>query len=322
MLSILVPLGLIIAGFVLLIYGAHSLIKGASSIAKKAGLSDLFIGLTIVAFGTSLPELTANIFAVIRGSFDLAIGEIIGSNISNVLLVLGVAAVIYPLVVHKSTVTRQIPYNLLAAVVLFILANDFLLQVSPQSFISRVDGLIMIILFGFFIYYTFISSKVSGSSEDVKTNKYSYPVSMTLIVGGIVMLTLGGHWAVEGAIAFATMFGLSEALIGLTVVALGTSLPELVTSAMAAMKKNSDIAIGNIIGSNVFNIFWVLGLSALIRPLEFSTILNYDILIFGVAMTILLLFMFVGKKNILQRWQGAILVALYVIYIIYLIIRG
>jgi cation:H+ antiporter len=315
-------LALVIAGFALLIFGAHSLIKGASSVAKRAGLSNLFIGLTIVAFGTSLPELTANIFATIRGNFDIAVGEIIGSNISNVLLVLGVSALIFPLVVRKSTVTKQIPYNLLAIFVLFILANDILAANNHLSFLNRTDGLIMIILFGIFIYYTFINRKVSDGQEGIEFKRYSYPLSLTLIIGGMVMLMLGGDWAVDGAVAIATSLGVSEALIGLTVVALGTSLAELVTSATAAFKRNSDIAIGNIIGSNVFNIFWVLGLSSLIRPLEFLPLLNYDILIFTAAMFILLAFMFVGKKNILQRWQGAVLVVLYVIYIIYLILRG
>ena len=304
MLAFIIALAEIIGGFVLLIYGASTLIKGASSVAKKAGLSNLFIGLTIVAFGTSLPELMANIFATIRGNFDIAIGEIIGSNISNVLLVLGISALIFPLVVHKSTVQKEIPYNLLALFVLFILANDALIEVGPSSFLSRADGIIMIVLFGVFIYSVFINAKVAGSSEDIKIKQYSYPISMALIAAGIVTLAIGGHWAVKGAVSVAGLLGVSEALIGLTVVALGTSLPELVTSAMAAHKKNSDIAIGNIIGSNVFNILWVLGLSATIRSLEFSVMLNYDILIFGAVMAILLAFMFVGKRNILQRWQG------------------
>jgi len=313
----------LVVGLVLLVYGADSLVRGASSVAKKVGLSDLFIGLTVVAFGTSLPELTANIFATLRGSFDIAVGNIVGSNIANILLVLGVAAVIYPLAVHKSTVSRQIPYNLLAIFVLFILANDTLLIASPQSLISRVDGLIMIIMFGIFLYYTFINSRVSGGDqEDIKVKRYSYATSLGLVIGGIVMLTLGGRWVVDGAVAIAEIFGISQALIGLTIIAVGTSLPELFTSAIAAFKKNSDIAIGNIIGSNIFNIFWVLGVSSLIRPLVFSTLLNYDILIFAGASTILLLFMFVGKRNVLQRWQGAVLIILYVIYIIYLILRG
>jgi len=322
MLAFLIPLAEIIGGFVLLIYGANTLIKGASSVAKKAGLSNLFIGLTIVAFGTSLPELMANIFATLRGSFDIAIGEIIGSNISNVLLVLGISALIFPLAVNKSTVQKEIPYNLLALFALFVLANDALIEVNHYSFLGRADGIIMILLFSAFIYSVFINAKVKGKSEDIKIKHYSYPVSMGLITAGIVMLAIGGHWAVQGAVSAASLLGVSEALIGLTVVALGTSLPELATSAIAAYRRNSDIAIGNIIGSNVFNILWVLGLSALIRPLEFSTILNYDILIFGAAMAILLAFMFVGKRNVLQRWQGSTMVGLYVVYVVYLIIRG
>ena len=314
---------LLIVGFGLLIYGADTMIKGASSIAKKAGLSELFIGLTVVAFGTSLPEMVSNVFAVMRGSFDLAIGAVIGSNISNVLLVLGIAALIYPLAVRKSTIHREVPYNFLAIGILFLVANDVFFGNSPMSFISRVDGIILIVIFGLFIYHTFVSGKVSGQdSEEMKTKRYPYSTSTALVVGGIFMLTLGGHFVVSSAVTLATFFGWSEALIGLTIVALGTSLPELATSATAAYKKNSDIAIGNIIGSNVFNIFLVLGISALIRPMNFSGILNYDLLIFLFVMFLLVAFMYVGKRNILQRWQGATMISLYAVYIVYLVLRG
>lgn len=322
MLQTLIAIGSFIFGLVALVYGADSLVKGSSSIAKKAGLSSLFIGLTIVSFGTSLPELVVNIFASLKGSNDIAIGNILGSNIANILLILGVSAVIYPLIVKKGTVRTEIPLSLMAVGALFLLVNDTLFDGSAVSLLSRADGLILLLFFIVFVYYTFSISKKIEGAQDQEVKKYPYHISALLIIGGIIGLVIGGNLLVDGAVAIATYFGLSQALIGLTVVAIGTSLPELATSAVAAYKKQSDIAIGNIVGSNIFNIFWILGLSATINPLEFSITLNSDIAVL-MAITILLsLFIFIGKKNVLQKWQGGVMILLYIIYIIYIVLRG
>lgn len=311
---------LFIVGFYFLIKGADWLVTGASSIAKRLKVSDLMIGLTIVSFGTSAPELVVNILASFNGSGDLAIANIIGSNISNILLILGVSAVIFPLAVKKGTTWKEIPFSLLAVLMLWLLVNDFLIDGQSINILSHSDGLVLLAFFVIFLYYTFGIAKVEGEADDVK--KYSLWMSILLVIAGALGLTFGGQWIVDGAIAIAKMFGMSESLIGLTIVAVGTSLPELAASATAAWKHNSDIAIGNIIGSNIFNVFWILGLSAMIKPIVFNLNLNIDIYVVIAATFLLFLFMFVGRKNILQRWQGVVMLGLYVSYITYLIIRG
>ncbi|MBT4349348.1 calcium/sodium antiporter [bacterium] len=315
-----ITLSLFLVGFYFLIKGADWLVIGASSIAKRLRVSDLMIGLTVVSFGTSAPELIVNLIASFQGSADLAIGNIIGSNISNVLLILGIAAVIYPLAIKKGTIWKEIPFNLLAIVALWLLINDRLIDAGGLSLLSRIDGGILLLFFVIFLYYTFGISKVEGEGEDVK--KHKTWMSILMVIAGMLALAFGGKWIVDGAIVIAQFFGMSERLIGLTIIAIGTSLPELAATAVAAWKHNSDIAIGNIIGSNVFNIFWILGLSSLVKPLFFNTTLNIDIYVMGIATVILFLFMFVGKKNILQRWQGVVMLGLYVAYIVYLALRG
>ena len=280
---------LFIVGFYFLIKGADWLIEGASSVAKKFKVSNLMIGLTVVSFGTSAPELIVNIFASFKGSGDLAIGNIIGSNIANILLILGISAIIFPLAVRKGTVNKEIPLNLLAVFVLWLLANDQLIDNVVFSTLSRIDGAIFLAFFVIFMYYTLGLSKVEGESEEVE--KYSLWKSILMIVGGIVALALGGQWIVDGAIKIAFKFGMSESLVGLTIVAVGTSLPELAASAMAAYKHKADIAIGNVVGSNVFNIFWILGASAIIRPIIFSPALNFDIYFMAFITVLLFLFM-------------------------------
>lgn len=320
--TILISVGLFLLGLIILIVGADSLVRGASSIAKAAGLSALFIGLTVVSFGTSMPELVVNVVASFRGSSDIAIGNILGSNISNILLILGISASIYPLSIRKGTITKAIPFSFLAVVILFILVNDGLFEGTTMSVLSRGDGLILLSIFVIFLYYTFGISKTTDTKKDNTIKKYKYHVATSMIVGGIVGLAVGGQMLVEGAIQLAQYFGLSEALIGLTVIAIGTSLPELATSAIAAFRRQSDIAIGNIVGSNIFNILWILGLSSVIKPLAFSVQLNFDIIVVMVITVLLIAMMFIGKRNILQRWQGTTLVSLYVVYLIYIIFRG
>jgi cation:H+ antiporter len=314
---------ILIVGFVILIYSANYLVKGSSSLAKRAGLSSLFIGLTIVAFGTSLPELAVNLFASFKGSNDIAIGNVIGSNIANILLILGVSSAIYPLAVMKGTVNKEIPFALLAVLAVYILGNDYIFDQGARSSLSRGDGLVFLLFFAIFMYYTASISKNASENPDEQENVqiYSYGMSALMIIGGIIGLVFGGNILVDSAITIAKGFGLSEALIGLTIVAIGTSLPELATSAVAAYKKSSDIAIGNIVGSNIFNIFWILGVSAVINPLTFSDALNVDVMVNIFATVILAILVLIGRKHILQRWQGISMIAMYVLYLAYLVIR-
>lgn len=318
-------------GFALLIKGADLLVDGASSLAKRLGISALVIGLTIVAFGTSTPELIVNILASINGNTDIAIGNILGSNIVNILFILGISAVIYPLAVKKGTVWKEIPLAFLAVIVLTFMANDAFIDNSSFSALTRTDGLVLISFFAIFLYYVFGISKVESSAtvdaEPVKQvestpRAHSLWRSSLMIGGGLLGLVIGGKWIVDGAVVFATGLGVSEALIGLTIVAVGTSLPELATSAVAAYKKDVDIAVGNIVGSNIFNIFWILGVSAIIRPLPFSPMLASDVFVTVLATLLLFISLFVGKRHILERWQGVCFITLYVGYVVYLVFRG
>lgn len=314
---------LFFVGFALLIKGADLLVDGASSLARRTGVSSLVIGLTIVAFGTSAPEFIVNIFASLNGNTDIAMGNILGSNICNILLILGISALIYPLAVQKGTVWKEIPFSFLAVVVVALMANDVLLDNGPLSALTRIDGFILISFFVIFLYYTFGISKVKSSNAvETAPRIYSSWKSFLMIGGGLLGLFLGGKWIIDGAVVFATVLGVSQALIGLTIIAVGTSLPEFATSAVAAYKKNVDIAVGNIVGSNIFNIFWVLGVSAIIRQLPFSQTLMFDVLMLVITTFLLFAFMFIGKKHVLERWQGACFVFLYVAYVAYLIVRG
>lgn len=316
----LLQFGIFIFSFVFLIKGADFLIKGGSSIARRFGISNIVIGLTIVAFGTSAPELLVNVMASINGSSGIVVGNVLGSNIANTLLILGISAIILPLAIRRGTVLIQIPLSLLAIVVLGVVANDILIDGGVVNFVTRIDGIIMLLFFVIFIYYTFSISKAKGESE--KILKYSAAKSIIFILGGMVGLGIGGHFVVSSAVNIAKLFNVSESLIALTIISIGTSLPELATSVVAALKKKPDIAVGNVIGSNIFNIFWVLGFSAVVRPVIFNPILNFDVL-FVIFITILLfVYMFVGKKNVIQKWQGASLATLYVTYIVYLVMRG
>tara|TARA_B100001964_G_C14191092_1_gene581119 strand:+ start:615 stop:1568 length:954 start_codon:yes stop_codon:yes gene_type:complete len=311
---------LFLAGFYFLIKGANWLVEGSSSIAKKYKVSDLMIGLTIVSFGTSSPELFVNLIASFNGNSDLAIANIVGSNISNILLILGIGAIIYPLTIKKGTASTMIPLSMLAVVALWLLVNDILIDGSSFSALTRIDGSVLLLFFIIFIYYTFGIARVEGEKE--KIEEKNILMSVIMIISGMIGLAFGAKWIVDGAIIIANKFNMSESLIGLTIVAIGTSLPELAATAVAAFKHNADIAIGNVIGSNIFNIFWILGLSSVIRPLFFSPVLNFDIYFMGLATLLLLLFIFVGRKNILGKLEGIIFLLIYIVYIIYLVYRG
>lgn len=308
---------LIIIGFVLLIYGANFLIDGSSAIAKRLKITELVIGLTLVAFGTSAPEFFVNILASVKKEADIAIGNILGSNIVNILLILGISSIIYPLTLKKSTVRKEIPLSMLAAIVFVLLAN------GGSSFLglTRADGLILVVFFLFFLYYVFTIGKSKNETFDATIHAHSLARSLILIILGLVGLLIGGNLVVQNAVLVASTLGISEAVIALTIIAVGTSLPELATSVVAAYKKQPDIAVGNIVGSNIFNIFWVLGISSIINPLPFSPVLFFDAGVVIFATLLLFVAMFIGKKHILERWQGIIFVLLYIAYIISLVLR-
>ena len=314
---------LFLVGFVILIKGADLLVDGASAIARRFNISDLVIGLTVVAFGTSTPELFVNIVASVGGNTEIAIGNVLGSNICNVLLILGISAIICPLTVSKGTVWKEIPFSLLAVIVLGLMANDRMIDGGGSSLLTRIDGLVLLAFFTIFLYYSFsIARAVEGMEELLPVKPLSLAKSFLLIIAGLVGLALGGKWIVDGAITIAGSIGMSESLVGLTIVAVGTSLPELATSAMAAYKKNIEIAVGNVVGSNIFNIFFVLGISATIKPLPFRAQSNLDIGVAIASSLFLFLFMFTGKKRSLDRWEGIVSLFLYSGYITFLIISG
>lgn len=302
---------LIIIGFASLIFGANWLVDGASSLAKKKNISDLVIGLTIVAFGTSAPELVVNSIASYDGLPDIVFGNIIGSNNFNLFIILGIAGLIYPITVQSSTAKVEIPISLFAALLLFLLANNFFMNGDTQ--ISRLDGILLAICFLGFIYYVFSQLKRENVEEINPAHKSNLKI-WSLIIFGIGGLILGGKLVVDSGIDIATNLGVSQKIIGLTIIAAGTSLPELVTSIVAAMKKNSDIAIGNVIGSNIFNILLILSISSLISPIDFNINFNQDLYILMGGTIFLMLAMFTGKRKKLDRWEAFILLSFYLIY--------
>lgn len=315
---------LFVVGFVFLIKGADLLVDGSVSIAKRAKISSIVIWLTIVAFGTSMPELVVNLFASTTGHTAIAIGNILWSNIANIFLILGVSAIIFPLVSKKNTSRKEIPLSFLASLVVGLLANDLLIDGNSRySGLTRIDGLILLVFFSLFMVYIFSIAKekdIEIVTELDEIKKISKLRSIVYIILWLIGLAVWGKWIVDGAVQIAMLFGVSQSLIGLTIVAIGTSLPELATSAIAAYKKETDIAIGNVVWSNIFNIFWVLWLSAVIHPLSFTQASNPDILMTIGASLLLFVVLFIGKKHVVQRWQGVLFVLLYLAYVVFLVI--
>lgn len=310
-------------GFVILVLAAGKLVDGASSIATRLGVSDIVIGLTIVAFGTSAPELVVNTFASIEKNSGLVLGNVMGSNIFNVLLILGVCAVIYPLTVKRNTHWLEIPLSFLAAVSVLFVSNDIFFDSEPSNFISRSDGLVFILFFAIFLVYNFEIAKKDNATdgdEVIDKKNYSPLKSIIFIIIGIAGLSLGGKLIVSSAVNIATLFGLSERIIGLTIVSIGTSLPELATSVMAVRKKNVSIAIGNVVGSNIFNIFFILGLSAIINPVDIIPATLSDQFMNVLSGFLLFLFLFTGKRKTLDRWEGVLFLIIYVAYVVMLIL--
>lgn len=306
----------LVLGFVMLVKGADLFVDGASGIATKFGIPQIVIGLTIVAMGTSAPEAAVSITAAFAGNADITIGNIVGSNILNILIILGISALVYPLAIQKSTLIIDIPVVLLATVVLYLLGFD--------GNISRIDGIIMLVVFAAYLFYLFTvakkeasQKKLNGTTENIQseenvTKEISLLKALIFTVIGLVLIVGGSKFVVNSATAIAKALGLSQRFIGLTIVALGTSLPELFTSVTAALKKNSDIAIGNIVGSNIFNILFIVGLSGLIIPVPFATDFRFDTIISGVAAILLLLFCLPKKK--LPRFAGVIMLICYALY--------
>ncbi|PKP19378.1 MAG: sodium:proton exchanger [Bacteroidetes bacterium HGW-Bacteroidetes-21] len=309
----------LLIGLTMIILGANWLVNGASSIAKSYGISDLVIGLTIVGFGTSAPELAINIYAAVKGSADIAIGNVLGSNIANILLILGVSAIIYPLKVANSAKWKEIPISLLAILVLAFFLNDSFFGFSANNSLSRLDGILLLVLMGAFLVYAFKSSKSEIITTEEVGKKIPLWKAIIMILIGLAGLFFGGQIFVDGAIGIARDLGMSERVIGLTIVAIGTSLPELATSVVAAMKKKSDIAVGNVIGSNIFNVFFILGTTAVISPLPFDPAANMDILVATVASLMLFMTTITFGRKIIDRIEGVIFLMVYVGYITYLI---
>ena len=310
----------LIGGLALILLGANGLTDGAAAVAKRFHISDLVIGLTIVALGTSAPELVISTMAALGGSAEMAIGNVVGSNIFNVLAIIGVTAMVIPIKVGEGTMSKEIPLVILCSFVLAFMANDVILDGGSRNIISRIDGLVLLGFFLIFMRYTFAIAR-SGNAEEEETKIKEMPIwkSALFIAGGLAGLIYGGQLFVDGASGIASSLGVSESIIGLTIVAGGTSLPELATSVTAALKKNPGIAIGNVIGSNLFNILFVLGCSATISPLSMGGINNVDM---AVLIGSAILFWLVGwffKKRTITRVEGALLVICYIAYTAYLI---
>lgn len=311
---------LLLAGFVILVKGADFLVGGSSSIAKKFNISNLAIGLTVVALGTSTPELIVSVISAINGKSDAAFGNIIGSNNFNLLFILGVSGLIYPLVVQRNTIKYEVPISLMAASVMLLLVNDQFFTKGASMELSRGESMILLIGFGLFLLYVYRSmSGATDLDEGGKIKIYSTWISIGLVIAGLAMLVGGGKLVVDNAIAIAHHAGLSERIIGLTILAAGTSLPELATSAVAAYRKNTDIAIGNVVGSNIFNVLFILGTTGLIHPVSYNKALNFDVYILMASTVLLMVFMFTLGRRQLDRWEAFILLAGYVTYTIFLI---
>lgn len=314
---------LFVVGFLFLIKGADLLVDGATSIGKKLNISSIIIGLTIVSFGTSLPELLVNLISSYNNTPDIGVGNVLGSNVANILLILGVAALINPLPITKNTYFIEVPFSLTATLLVGFLANASLFNKSTDLAISRADGFVLLFFFFLFMGYVYIASKQKKSEfKDDDYKEMATSKSVILILIGMVGLYFGGQWVVEGSIVIARTFGMSETFIGLTIVAIGTSLPELMTSAVAAFKKDTDIAVGNVVGSNIFNLLWILGLSATIKSIPYDSISNSDIFMIIASSTALILAVVVGKRPIISRWEGFFFLIAYIWYIVFLIERG
>lgn len=317
---------ILILGVALVLFGADKLMDGATGLARRFRINDLVIGLTVVAFGTSLPEFVTSLFAAIKGSSAISLGNVIGSNIFNTLVIVGLTALTRPIWVSKSTLIKDIPFALLASLVFGVLCLDIWLNSGTFNRISRGDGLILLFFFVIFMYYTFSIARKGNEEnlqkkEDTSKQEIQMPywkIALYIVVG-LFGLVFGGNLFVSGASGIALELGVSEAVIGLTLVAGGTSLPELATSVVAARKGNSAIAIGNVIGSNIFNVFFVLGICSVISPMNAESVSMIDIYLLVFSM--FLMWGFASTSRKISRWEGMVMTAFYVAYVGFLILN-
>lgn len=323
-------------GFLLLVKGADYFVDGSSSIARSLRIPSLLIGLTIVAFGTSAPEAAVSVTASIEGQNGIALGNIIGSNIFNLLCVVGMSAFIKPLSVKKSILLKEFPFLILSSVSLLILCNDFVFQNSQNSILSLSDGLVFLMFFGIFIYYlvevsinsrnknrnliTNTNIELSNDDSTYTESNISLSKSIVLSIIGILGIIIGGKLVVDCSSNIALSFGVSQKMVGLTIVSIGTSLPEFITSVVAASKGESDIALGNVIGSNIFNILFILGVSSLITPVSVDPSLFIDILIMIVVTVIA--YIFAIRKKDISKFEGIVLIGSYILYMIYVVLKN
>lgn len=311
----------LILGLALILAGANYLTDGAAAVARRFGISDLVIGLTIVAFGTSAPELVISVMSAAKGSSEIAIGNVVGSNIFNILMIVGCTALVMPISIGKSTMSKEIPLVILSSIVLWACASDMLIDGAADNVLSRADGIVLLAFFLIFMRYTFsIAHNASGNPADATQAKDMKGWAAALaIAGGLAGLILGGRWFVDGASDIARSLGVSESVIGLTIVAAGTSLPELATSVVAALKKNPDIAIGNVVGSSLFNVFFILGTSAVVSPLKVGHISQLDFgTLIGASLLLWLFGQAFGTRRI-TRPEGAVMAACFIAYTVYLV---
>ena len=300
---------LIIAGVAMVLYGADRLTEGASALARRMNVSEIIIGLTIVAAGTSAPELFVSLVSALKGTPDMAIGNVVGSNTMNAMLIVGCAAVVAPMSISRNTVRKDIPFAVAASVLLPLLAID--------AAIGRIDGIILLAGFAAFMYYTLSQAKTGEADSSDETKMQNPWLSVFFVVLGLALLVIGSNIFVDSASRVAYALGLSEAVVGLTIVAGGTSLPELATSVVAARKGQSAIAIGNVIGSNVFNILMILGLTATISPMQIQGITHIDLLM--MLGSIVMVWLFSRTKYTVERWEGALLAVIYIAYVCWLL---
>lgn len=318
----------LIIGLALILVGANILTDGASALAKKWGMSDLIVGLTIVAFGTSAPELVISIMSAAEGNSGIAIGNVVGSNIFNICAIIGITALVTPVKVSKGIMRTDIPLVILSALVLLVMGNNILLDGAQANILTRTNGIILLLFFAIFMYHTFNAAKnptLNESDDDVdKSPVKEMPLlkSIIWIVGGLAGLIFGGDLFVDGASGIASAMGVSDAVIGLTIVAIGTSLPELATSVTAALKGKTAIALGNVIGSNIFNIFLVLGCSATVSPLLFGSVGNVDLLVLTITSLLFWIFGYVYKERTITRIEGGLLLACYIAYMTYIVLTA
>lgn len=312
---------LLLIGFALLIKGADYFVEGSSSIASLLKVPPILVGLTIVAFGTSSPEATVSIIAALEGNADVAVGNVVGSNIFNITFVVGLTAFLNPLKVENATIRKEIPFTFLGSMTLLVLISDIALKTSDINIINRSEGIILLLFFAVFMYYILEAARNNRTAvtEDApKEKKWGKYILLTL--GGLAAIIFGGDLVVDNSIKIAYSFGMSETLVGLTIVAIGTSLPELVTSITAAIKKQSEIALGNIVGSNIFNILFVLGASSIISPLPVDPKIFIDV--FLMILFTVVLFFFTKSEYRIAKSEGIILATAYIVYMVFIILRG